>query len=123
MAEPTSTASTGLAALIITFAGPLFGPYAVIVIASLAGALWPLSEKQTDTRSAGALFLLRTVGTASFLTGGIAYALETQLGYPSHQTLAPVAFAIGAMGDALRPWVTSAAERLLGQQKEGGGSK
>lgn len=104
MTEPTSTAATGVSivAVAIGLLGPAAGPYATIVLGALAGALWALSAAPTETRRAGAGLVLRLVLTAVLLTGGAAAALESQYGWPAHQLLAPVAFAIGMGGDRWR---------------------
>ena len=55
MAEPTTTAGgISIAAVLIALLGPLAGQYTVIVMAALAGALWPLSTMELPTRRAGA---------------------------------------------------------------------
>lgn len=103
MTEPTSsTAATGLVALAIAALGPHAGPYAAIVVAALAGALWALGDADTGSRRAGALLLLRLVATAVVLTVSISVALEQAYGWPAQQLLAPVAFAIGMGGDRWR---------------------
>lgn len=119
MAEPASTTSTGLAAIIVTLLGPMFGEYAVIVLASLAGASWSMGAAQTPRRRDGALFLLRIVGTASFLTSSIAYACESKLQIPAVHLLAPVAFGIGAIGDRWSDLITAAFGRLRNLVKGG----
>ncbi len=102
MSEPTTTAAqVGLVALAIALFGPLAGQYAVIVMASLAGALWTLSE--TQTRGAGsALLVARLVLTAVVLAGSATWWIESRYGLPAHQILSPVAFLIGAFGNRWR---------------------
>ena len=102
MTEPTIPVSVGIVGLGITTLGPMAGPYAVIVISALAGAMWALAAAPTSTRSAGALLVLRLVLTAVMLTSGVAWMLEVQYDWPGHQLLAPVAFAIGMVGDRWR---------------------
>lgn len=103
MAEPTSTSSLSLAALAIALLGPAAGPYALIVFAALAGALWPLSAATTMTRKAGAGLLLRCTTLAVIMTGGISMLLESYHAIPASEALAPVAFFIGALGNGWRP--------------------
>lgn len=103
MAEPTTTSTFSITALAIALLGPWAGPYALIVFAALAGALWPLSTMGTVTRSAGASFLLRVVATAVVLTGGLAAWLETAYNVSANNSLALAAFGIGAMGNGWRP--------------------
>lgn len=103
MPEPTSTSGLSLAAVSIALLGPMAGPYALIVFASLAGALWPLSASETMTRAAGAWLLLRCTLTAVALTTGLSALLQSHLAMPVTETLSPVAFLIGALGNGWRP--------------------
>lgn len=103
MPEPTSTSGLSLAALAIAILGPAAGPYALIVFAALAGALWPLSAATTMTRKAGAGLLLRCTTLAVVMTGGISMLIESYQGIPASEALAPVAFLIGALGNGWRP--------------------
>lgn len=103
MPEPTSTSGISLAALAIALLGPMAGPYALIVFAALAGALWPLSAADTMTRSAGAWLLLRCTLTAVALTSALSLVLQSQWQIPAGESLAPVAFVIGALGNGWRP--------------------
>lgn len=124
MPEPTSTSGISLAAVSIALLGPMAGPYALIVFAALAGALWPLSAADTMTRSAGAWLLLRCTLTAVVLTSALSLVLQNQWQIPANETLAPVAFAIGALGNGWRPVfeaVGSALQAALA--RAGGGPK
>ena len=113
MAEPTSsTASASLLVLLIATLGPLAGQYALIVMAALAGALWPLSNMDGVTRRSGALFLARIVVTACVLAGGGAWALETHYALPVTHGMAGVAFLIGAMGNGWRPVLAAIGDAL-----------
>ncbi len=103
MADPSTATSFSIAALAIAVLGPMAGPYALIVFAALAGALWPLSTMGTVTRSQGASFLLRVVATAVVLTGGVAAWLESEYNVNAANSLAVAAFGIGAMGNGWRP--------------------
>jgi len=98
MAEP-STSTLSITALAIAVLGPMAGPYALIVFAALAGALWPLSTMPTVTRLQGAAFLVRVVALA--VTA--AYWIESTYKVPAVESVALVAFAIGAMGNGWRP--------------------
>lgn len=124
MPEPTSTSGISLAAVSIALLGPMAGPYALIVFAALAGALWPLSAADTMTRAAGAWLLLRCTLTAVVLTSALSLVLQNQWQIPANETLAPVAFAIGALGNGWRPVfeaVGSALQAAL--SRAGGGPK
>jgi hypothetical protein len=102
MAEP-SASSLSITALAIAVMGPAAGPYALIVFAALAGALWPLSTMPTATRAQGAAFLLRVVSGAVVVTASVAYGIERLYSVPVVESLALVAFGIGAMGNGWRP--------------------
>jgi len=101
MAEPTSP-TAGIAAAAIALLGPLAGDWAIIVFASLAGSLWPLTAQQHSSRTASALFVLRLVLTSASLTGTAAWWIETNWHLPARHMLAPVAFAIAAVGEGWR---------------------
>jgi hypothetical protein len=79
------------------------GPYALIAFAALSGAMWPLSAAETSSKLAGAWLLLRCTLTALLLTAFLAGLLEQWSGVRSVESLAPVAFAIGALGNGWRP--------------------
>jgi hypothetical protein len=102
MAEPSSS-TLSITALAIALLGPMAGPYALIVFAALAGALWPLSTMPTVTRAQGASFLVRVVAASVVLTGTAAYWIESTYSVPAAQSFAVVAFLIGAMGNGWRP--------------------
>lgn len=103
MPEPTSTSGLSLAAVSIALLGPMAGPYALIVFAALAGALWPLSAAEAVGRVAGAKLLLRCTLTAVALTSALAMVLQSKWQIPATEALSPVAFLIGALGNGWRP--------------------
>jgi len=110
-----------LAVLAIALLGPMVGPYAVIIFAALAGAMWPLSSAETISRTAGAWLLIRVTTTAVVLTVFLAAAIERSWGLPALEALAPVALMIGALGngwrmvwDALAGAIRTLLERLAG---------
>jgi len=109
MADPITSAagSASLAVVAITLLGPMAGPYAVIVFASLAGSLWALSSAHTLTRSAGAWLVLRCTTLAVVLTSGISEYLLSAYGVAQGDSMAPVALFIGAMGNGWRPVFSS----------------
>lgn len=124
MPEPTSTSGISLAAVSIALLGPMAGPYALVVFAALAGALWPLSAAETMTRKASFWLLLRCTLTAVALTSAMSLVLQSQWQIPANEALAPVAFAIGALGNGWRPVfeaVGTALQALL--SRLGGGAK
>lgn len=118
MAEPTASTAFGLTAISVALLGPMAGPYALIAFAALSGAMWPLSATETTTKLAGAWLLLRCTLTALLLTAFLAGLVERWLGVQPVETLAPVAFAIGALGNGWRPVfdaVGAALSALLGR--------
>jgi hypothetical protein len=119
MTEPTLPAAVGIVAIGVALLGPMAGPYAVIVLAALAGALWALAQAPTATRAAGAMLLLRLVLTAVVMTSGVAWLLESQYDWPAHQMLAPVAFLIGMGGDRWR-YVVDVIVKSVGRRIGGG---
>lgn len=123
MAEPTATsAGISLTMLSVALLGPMAGPYALIVFASLAGALWPLSTAETASSMAGAWLLLRCTLTAVVLTVFLARIAERMWGFPVNESLAPVAFLISALGNGWRPVLDAfglAIAALLGKFSEG----
>ncbi len=122
MADPTTAAGASLTVLVVAALGPLYGPYALIAGASLAGALWPLSAQPTATRLDGALLLLRCALTALLLTAFIAGLLQRVWAVPVNEALAPIALVIGAMGNGWRPVfgaLGAAAAAVIGRAGEG----
>lgn len=112
MAEPTSTSTISIAALAVALFGPMAGPYALILFAALAGALWPLSTSASETRGAGAWMLLRCTTMAVLLTGGVSTYAQSHYGVPAHEALAPVAFVIGALGNGWRTVIETVREAI-----------
>jgi len=121
MAEPSTTTTFSVTALAIALLGPMAGPYALIVFAALAGALWPLSTMPTVSRAQGASFLLRVVATAVVLTGGVAAWLESAYQVSASNSLAVAAFAIGAMGNGWRPVLGAVRNLVLSVVQRAGG--
>ena len=124
MAEPTITTagSVSLTVLFVALLGPMAGPYILIALAALAGALWPLSASTASTRAEGVWLLLRCALTALVLTSVIAGLIERLWGVPVNEGLAPVALLIGAMGNGWRPvfsGVALFARAWVGNQQDG----
>ncbi len=98
MAEP-NTSGASVVALAIAAIGPTAGPYSLIVMASLAGAMWPLSTMPHTTKTAGAFFLLRIVTTAILCTGTVSWFLAAHFDLPIYESMSVAAFGIGALGN------------------------
>lgn len=122
MAEPTTASGISVTALLIALLGPLAGQYAVIVMAALAGALWPLSTMELPSRRAGAAFLLRIVLSAVLLAGSGAWYLETNYAVPAVHGMAVVAFLIGAMGNGWAPVFKAMRDGLSAFVRAAGGA-
>lgn len=125
VAEPTITTagSVSLTVLFVALLGPLAGPYILIALAALAGALWPLSASSASSRAEGAWLLLRCALTALVLTGLIAGIVERVWAVPVNEGLAPVALLIGAMGNGWRPVFSGLAlfaRAWVGNRQDGG---
>lgn len=112
MAEPSTSAGVSLTVIAVAMLGPMFGPYALIVFAALAGALWPLSAARTESMREGAWLLLRCTLTAVILTVFLANLLERFWAIPKLETLGPVAFLVGGLGNGWRPMFDSIGEVL-----------
>jgi hypothetical protein len=65
--------------------------------------MWPLSAATTSTKMAGAWLLVRCTLTALILTAFLSGLLEQLFGIHAVESLAPVAFCIGALGNGWRP--------------------
>lgn len=104
MAEPTSTTSLSLAGLMITLFGAALGPYAAIVCAALAGAMYSVSRINTGGARRGVLILIQIVVTAVVLTGAVLWIIETSTGLQSPHLLAIVAFVIAVYFERWVGW-------------------
>lgn len=122
MAEPTSTSGATLTVLLISLLGPFAGPYALIVMASLLGAMWPLSVMPGVTKRAGAMFLLKIVSTAVILTTSVSWYLEAHHNFPAVHGLSVVAFFIGALGNGWGPVLNALRHGLAAMARGLGGT-
>ena len=85
--------------LAVALFGPNAGPYAVILLGSIAGALWALSSVSIETRAQGAWLVCRCVITAIVLTAFIARFVGQYVSFGEGEAYAIVSFAIGALGN------------------------
>lgn len=123
MAEPTTTAGgVTLTVFLTALLGPFFGPYAVIVMCALLGAMWPLSVMPNTTRVSGAFFLARIVSAAVVLTTSAAWYLETKHGFPAIHGMAVIAFFIGALGNGWGPVLSALRQGLAAVARGIGGA-
>ena len=103
-----------IVALMALFGGMLFSnpqlaqamaPYATIFFAALIGTMWSLSRRPSDVtpghRMRGVFFMFRVVGAALIATLPVAVWVAPKVGIDQDRYLvAPIAFIIGAVGDA-----------------------
>jgi hypothetical protein len=101
MQDPINTAGAGLSLMTLAIAlfGPAAGPYIVILLGSVGGALWALSSATLETRMQGAWLMLRCVITAVVLTAVIAGLVSSYLRLEVGEAYAVVSFIIGALGN------------------------
>ena len=116
MAEPiqTGVAVVSLMTLATAIFGPKAGPYIVILLASVGGALWALSSAELATRMQGAWLLLRCVLTAVVLTSIVAQTVGAWLHTPPSEAVAVVAFCIGALGNKWLEIIDALKTRIAG---------
>lgn len=98
--DPVNVA-VAIAALIFgpTLAG-IVGPYAVIFLGSTVGAAWSLGRRKPGPRTGAAWYFLRLNATAALVTVSLANIAAQWVGTEeSHWLLAPIALAVGLVGD------------------------
>lgn len=107
--DPVNLMITVLAAWLGPSLSQVLGPYAVILLASTAGAAWSLGRRDPTERRSAIWFFLRVNLTACVLTSGIATLLSKAYTLSSLEwTFAPIAFGLGLVGDdwpAVRGWL------------------
>lgn len=107
MTEP-GPVSFSLLAAAVSLAGPVLGPYALIVFAAAVGSALALSVQEPMSRWQGLKFLAMGALIALLITGPLVWAVEKYLDVPANIALVPVAFALGAARNQLLSMVTSA---------------
>ena len=114
MAEPLSPAiaAVSLVTLGVAVFGPKAGPYAVIVLGSIGGALWALSGTELASTRAGVWLMLRCVLTAVVLTALISGFIGPFFGVAVTEVYAVVAFGIGMLGNSWLEIAQSVKTRL-----------
>lgn len=114
VSDPASASSFSLAALAIAAAGPLFGPFALIVFAALSGGLWAVAASHEASRMASAWTLLRCTLLSVVITGGLSTWLQSMYQIPAMELLAPVAFGAAALGEKWQSVFESAVDAIRG---------
>lgn len=122
MTEPINTTlgAVSLVTLAVAFFGPLAGPYVVIFLGSIGGALWALANAALDTRAQGGWLLVRCVFTALVLTAAVAQYLGPILGIAAVEVYAGVAFVIGMLGNRWQEIIDSIKVRVITLLSTGG---
>lgn len=125
MTQPIHTPieAVSLVTLAVAVFGPQAGPYVVIVLGSIGGALWALSSTTLETRRQGAWLMLRCVVTAVVLTALIAGIVGPWFGLPVTEVYAVVAFCIGALGNRWQDVFESIKTRLQALISSAGGKQ
>lgn len=105
MNQPTITDVIGLFVLISTAifsaeVSTVIGPYVAIVVTAAIGASFSLARRDQSTRIEAIWFFMRVCGLAVVVAGGAAAILSRfHPALSERALLAPVAFAIGLVGD------------------------
>lgn len=125
MAEPVSpaVAAVSLVTLAVAVFGPQAGPYVVIVLGSIGGALWALSGTVLDSKRAGVSLMLRCVMTAVVLTAIISGLVGPFFNVAVTEAYAVVAFVIGALGNKWLEIFDTIKTRLQSLISSSGGAK
>lgn len=125
MTDPTSTALGGVSLMTLAVAlfGPQAGPYIVILLGSIGGAMWALSKATLETRTQGAWLMARCIVTAIVLTALIAQVVGPYVGLPVGEVYAVVSFAIGALGNRWQEIFDSIKTRIQGVISVSGGKQ
>jgi hypothetical protein len=123
--DPVSVATTIAAAIIGTDLAALIGPYAVIIVASAIGASWSLAGRPPMSSRQALRFVIHVVALACAVSVGIEAAISRWLTpVPGHWLLAPIAIAVGAIGDrwpAIGAWLLDRAGKAI-DRRIGGAS-
>jgi len=114
MSDPANVSiATGLVALATAMMGPLAGPYAIVLVASSAGAFIAASETRTKTRYEVMVFVLRGAAFAVAFAALLAEWAERHFGWPSHSMLAAASVGIGYQAHQVRRLVPQAIRRFF----------
>lgn len=114
MADPANTLiTTGLVALASSTLGPLAGPYALVLVASSAGAFIAASEAHTKTRRDVLVYIVRGALFALACSALLSEWAEIRFGWPAHSLLAVAAVLIGYQAHQVRRLIPSAVRRFF----------
>lgn len=94
MTEP-GPVSFSLLAAAIAVAGPVIGPYALVVFAAAVGCALVMSTEPMSSRMDGVKFIAMGTAVALLLTGPVLWAIQKYTDIPGNIALVPVAFVLG----------------------------
>ena len=129
MPEPTSTtAAAGLTGAVILVLGPKLGPvlaplmadYLLIIGGALAGVMHATGKVQHTSRTDAALYVVKWVATAVFLTGAASVAIEQAFNFPATRWPGVVAFLLTFLADRWPVWLQRMVGRRLGEPDQTG---
>lgn len=111
--DPVSVMITLLAVMLSPALSAVLGPYAVIILASGAGAAWSLGRREPSSKTSALWFFVRVNLTACVLTSSVAAALN-KIYAPNgvEWSFALIAFGIGLIGDDWKAVCLWVAERF-----------
>lgn len=112
-----------LMTLAVALFGPQAGPYAVILLGSVGGGLWPLSTAVLASKMDGVWLMLRCTFTAIVLTSLIAQFIGPYMGVDVVEAYALVSFVIGALGNKWQDILETIKTRIQGAISTSTGGK
>jgi hypothetical protein len=89
--------------------GPTVGPFAMLLFASVIGALLPMSKEGEMTRLEGAVYIAICVGVSLSLTGLCVWLVQNFTTVPGNIVFMPLAFLLAAG----RPFILSFVGRVF----------
>lgn len=111
MSEP-GPISFSLLAAAIAVAGPVLGPYALVVFASAVGCALVMSTEPMPSRWAGVRFIAMGTCVSLLLTGPALWAIQRWTDIPASIALVPVAFLLGLARNRLITFVNQALDAV-----------
>jgi Na+/melibiose symporter-like transporter len=111
MTEP-GPVSFSLVGAAVALAGPVLGPYALVVFAAGVGAGLALSVEKPPTRWAAFRFWLLATAIALLLTGPACWIVDHYTDVPSNIALIPVAFVLGAARTHIGSFINQALDAI-----------
>lgn len=111
MTEP-GPVSFSVVAAAVAIAGPVLGPYALLVFAAGVGAGLALSAEKPLTRWAGVRFWLLATAIALLLTGPCVALLAHYTDVPANVSFIPMAFLLGAARRHIGSFVQQALDAI-----------